>query len=380
MSTHPNRFLISTMLLILIAVTACQPQAASQATPALSPGAVVKEITGKVNIKQPDIGYFSPASVGMELQLNGSIQTGDDGRARLDLSSGTIIRVAPSSLFTFTSNQSNNGGLSTQFNLNLGSIFIILQGGNASVNTPSGVASVRGSYLSVTVDPSTQTMVVTCLEGHCSAGNSAGSVDFGSGQEVTLFSCTGGQCSVPNIGPMTPEDFQRWLDNNPDIQQIPGLFATLTAIASTEPPATEAPTTPPPATEPPLCLNNLTPATDSNFDPTGSVKFSWDAKEGASEYKLSIHFPNGASASFYTSDTSITRYLESMPAGGSYSWDVTALDGSGNPICQTGESTFTKPKFETPVPPKNPIPPATTEPPVTPPPTTPPPPTQPPGG
>ena len=379
MFTQRHCFLISSILLIVMAAAACQPQATPQPTPALSLTAVLKELTGKVNIKQPGAGDFSPASVGMELQLTGSVQTGDDGRARLDLSSGTIIRVAPSSLFTFASNQASNGSFSTQFNLNLGTIFIILKGGNASVNTPSGVASVRGSYLSVYVDPSTQT-IVTCLEGHCSAGNSAGSVDFGSGQEVTLFSCTGGQCSVPNIGPMTPEDFQRWLDNNPDIQQqIPGLFATLTAIASTQPPATEAPATPPPATEPPLCLNNLNPVTDSNLDPAGPVKFSWDAKEGASQYRLSIHYPNGATASFYTSDTSITRYLETMPAGGSYSWDVTVFDSAGNPICQTGESSFSKPKLETLVPPKNPIPPATTEPPTTPPPVTPPP-TQPPGG
>jgi len=385
MFTQRHCFLISSILLIVMAAAACQPQATPQPTPALSLTAVLKELTGKVNIKQPGAGDFSPASVGMELQLTGSVQTGDDGRARLDLSSGTIIRVAPSSLFTFASNQASNGSLSTQFNLNLGTIFIILKGGNASINTPSGVASVLGSYLSVTVDPSTQTIVVTCLEGHCSAGNSAGSVDFGSGQEVTLFSCTGGQCSVPNIGPMTPEDFQRWLDNNPDIQQqIPGLFATLTAMASTQSPATEAPaTTPPPATEPPTnpaCLDNLSPNTGSSLDPIGPLKFSWDAKSGASQYRLSIHFPNGGTASFYTSDTSITRYLESMSGGGSYSWDVTALDSAGNPICQTGESSFSKPKLETPVPPKNPIPPATTEPPVTPPPTTPPPPTQPPGG
>jgi hypothetical protein len=357
MSTHQHRFLITSILLMLIAVTACQPQAASQATPALSFSAVLKEITGKANIKQPGASDFSPASVGMELQLNGSIQTGDDGRARLDLTSGTIIRVAPASLFTFTSNQPSNGSLSTQINLNLGGLFIILSGGNANVNTPSGVASVRGSYLSVYVDPSTQTVVVTCLEGHCSAGNSAGSVDFGSGQEVTLFSCTGGQCSVPNIGPMTPEDFQRWLDNNPDLQQIPGLFATMTALVSTQPPATEAPaTTPPPATEPPIasvCLNHVNPATGSNLDPIGPIKFSWDAKNGASQYQLNIHYPNGATASFYTNDTSVTRYLEEMPGGGSYSWDVTVLDGSGNPICQTAESTFSKPKFETPVPPSD---------------------------
>jgi len=74
MSTHQHRFLITSILLMLIAVTACQPQAASQATPALSFSAVLKEITGKANIKQPGASDFSPASVGMELQLNGSIQ------------------------------------------------------------------------------------------------------------------------------------------------------------------------------------------------------------------------------------------------------------------------------------------------------------------
>jgi len=88
----------------------------------------------------------------MELQLNGSIQTGDDGRARLDLTSGTIIRVAPASLFTFTSNQPSNGSLSTQINLNLGGLFIILSGGNANVIRPRG-SLVRGSYLSVYVGP-----------------------------------------------------------------------------------------------------------------------------------------------------------------------------------------------------------------------------------
>ena len=150
-----NRFFVSLILFIVTILTACQPKTTPQPSPALSLTATVKEVTGTVTIKQPGASDFSPASVGTELQPNGSIQTGDNSRARLDLSTGTIIRVAPSSLFTLTSNQPSNGSLSTQLKLNVGSIFIILNGGNASVNTPSGVASVRGSYLSVYVDPST---------------------------------------------------------------------------------------------------------------------------------------------------------------------------------------------------------------------------------
>ncbi|HUI87702.1 MAG TPA: FecR domain-containing protein [Anaerolineales bacterium] len=354
MSVRNNRFLISFVLCIVTILTACQPQSTSQpspATPALT--ATVKEITGTVTMKQPGAGSFSPASVGAELQVSGSVQTGDDGRARLDLSTGTIIRVAPSSLFTLTSNQPSNGSLSTQLNLNAGGVFIILNGGNANVNTPSGVASVRGSYLSVFIDPSTKTIVVTCLEGQCGAGNSAGNVDFGTGQAVTLFSCTAGQCTVPSVGPMTPEEFQNWLDNNPDIQQIPGLFATMTALAATQPSATETPAntpTPGSTATPVACLNIKSPSSSSNQDPAGPIHFSWDPKDGASQYKLTIHYPGGATASFYTDKTSVKRYLESMPDGGTYSWDITAYDGSGHAICQTGEGTFTKPKTETPVP------------------------------
>ena len=365
MITKRNCFFVSLTLVSIALLTACQPKSTLQPTPALSLTATVKEITGTVAIKQPGASSFSPASIGTELQVNGSVKTGDDGRVRLDLSTGTIIRVAPASLFTLTSNQPSNGSLSSQLNLSAGGIFIILNGGNASVNAPSGVASVRGSYLSVYVDPSTQNIVVTCLEGHCGASNSAGSVDFGTGQEVTLFSCTAGLCTVPNIGPMTPEDFQNWLDNNPDLlQQLPGLSATMTALVSTQPPANESPAATTIAPTSGSCLTII--STYFNLDPVGPVTFSWKGRPDASEYRLTIHYPNGATASFYTDTTSITRYLESMPAGGTYSWDVTVLDSSGNQICTTDALVFNKPKYETPVPPKNPAPPAT-QPPAPPP-------------
>ena len=365
LNRHPH-FLVAIILLSITALTACQPgptpqpapppaqQSTSQPAPQSTPSATlqpspampltatVKELTGKVSIKQPGANDFSAAALGMELQVGGSIETHEDGHARLDLSTGTIIRIAPSSTFTLTSNQPSNGSLSTQLQLIAGEIFVILKGGNASVNTPSGVASVRGSYLSVYIDPSTQTVIVTCLEGSCSAGNSAGNTDFGTGQEVTLFTCTAGQCTVPGVGPMTPQQFQDWLDNNPDLQQIPGLFATMTAVAANQPSGSG------PGSG--TCLNITSPTGGSSFDPSGRVTFAWDGRSDAVRYRLSIHYPNGATASFYTDSTSITRYLESMAAGGTYSWDVSPLDGTGNPICTTNESTFTKQQYDTPVP------------------------------
>ena len=359
MLTKHQHFLVATILLTITALTACQSQPTPQSTPqptstqqpasqptaTLPLTATLKELTGKVSIKQPGATDFSPAALGMELQVGGSVQTGEDGHARLDLSTGTIIRVVPLSSFTLTSNQPKNNSLTTQLNLIAGEIFIILKGGDASVTTPSGVASVRGSYLSVYIDPATQTVTVTCLEGSCGAGNSAGNTDFGTGQEVTLFTCTAGQCTVPGVGPMTPQQFQDWLNNNPDIQQIPGLFATMTAVAAPQPPAPQ-----PPASGSASCLNITGPNGGSSFDPVGPVTFSWDARSDAARYKLTIHYPNGATASFYTDSTSITRYLESMPGGGSYNWDVTAYDSTGNAICTTGESSFTKQQYETPVP------------------------------
>ncbi len=356
MRVKHNRFLITITLVIFTLLTACQPQQPQPQSPALALTAALKELTGAVDIKQPGDSNFSPAAVGMTLKQNGEIQTGDDGRVRLDLSTGTIIRVAPSSIFTLVSNQPSDGSLMTQLNLAVGRIFIILKGGSASVNTPSGVASVRGSYLSVYVDPTTLDVYITCLEGDCGASNTAGAVNFGTGQQTILFHCIAatGQCSAPMVGSMSPEDYQNWLNENPEVLPlIRDAYATLTALAPTStgtpPPATATPL--PTSTAGPLaCLNVTSPGTGLEANAVGPILFSWEPKEGASSYKLTITYPNGASASFYTDSTSITRYAESMPAQGTYSWSITAYDNSGNVICQTGEGTFSKPQWVKPQP------------------------------
>ena len=154
---------------LLLLASACAPQpSASPLTGTLS------ELSGRVESKQAEETAFQLVEAGDVLQVNDQVQTGDDGRVRIDLSSGTILRVAPASLFTLTSNEEVEGGLATKLKLELGRLYIILSGGSVDVETPSGVASVLGSYMMVEIDPVTQDVTITCLEGDCSAGG----IDF----------------------------------------------------------------------------------------------------------------------------------------------------------------------------------------------------------
>jgi hypothetical protein len=130
--------------------------------------AILSEIRGKVEIKQAGQDVFAPANADSFLNENGQVQTGDDGRVRLDLSTGTIIRVAPASLFTLILNEPAEESLKTSLELLLGKIFIILNGGSMEVQTPSGTAAVRGSYMSVEYNPPSGGTRITCLEGNCS--------------------------------------------------------------------------------------------------------------------------------------------------------------------------------------------------------------------
>ncbi len=208
---------VSAFLVLVVVSNACKLLSAptTPATPsALS--AILSEIRGKVEIKQAGQDTFMSANADSFLDENGQVQTGDDGRVRLDLSTGTIIRIAPTSLFTLLSNEPAEGGLITSLELMLGRLFIILNGGSLEVQTPSGVAGVRGSYMMVEIDSATQDVLVVCLEGNCSATNPAGSVNFTSGFRIILLhqDPATGTYTIPVVTPMTDDDFQKWMDEN----------------------------------------------------------------------------------------------------------------------------------------------------------------------
>ena len=337
--------LISILLSLLILTSACQP-----AEPTASPlTGKLSELRGMVKGKKASEDQFKPVVAGSILEVSDQVQTGEDGHVRIDLSTGTIVRVVPSTLFTLVSNEETSGGLVTKLKLELGRIFIILNGGSMEVETPSGVASVLGSYMMVEVDPLTLDVVITCLEGDCSASNPAGALDFTEGQKVTLFHFdpATGQYRPPQLEDMNDEDFQEWLDENPEAAEIlRQVLANRQNSQPIEPPAlvtvTDVPATEVPATVI-ACLNIINPPNESSLPHNGPVTFLWESQEGASQYTVTFHYPDGQSVPFNTAATELTRFLDTIPDGGTYQWEVTALDGSGNVICTTQGFSFTKP-------------------------------------
>jgi|GEM_PF-952221 len=198
-----------------VTATSKAPSATATTAPSLL-SAILSEIAGKVEMKQAAETEFTPAADQSFLDENGQAMTGSDGRLRLDLSTGTIVRLAPDSLFTLVSNEQADGSLKTRLQLTIGKLFVILNGGSLEVDTPTGTAAVRGSYLSVNYDPNSGEVRVTCLEGHCSLSGSGGTVEITAGQTATIT----GVGQPPLVGEMTEADFQDWLNNNPEAKVL----------------------------------------------------------------------------------------------------------------------------------------------------------------
>jgi hypothetical protein len=382
-----RKILVSFAIVVLTAaLTGCQ---SNEETQPLS--AIFSETIGAVAMKQADEAEFSEAGDGAVLNVDGQVQTGEDGRVRLDLSTGTIIRVTPSSVFTLVSNEEIEGGLLTKIKLEAGKIFIILKGGQADVETPSGVASVRGSYLKVEIDPVTGDIYITCLEGTCSATNPDGvQVIFTNGQRVTLFhQNSDGTWNSPLLGSMTLEEFEEWLENNNDSETkkyydegIAKLLEEATQTPTEE--ATETPTEAPTGDSGSggsnACSQLAEPGEGSALGKAGQTQFSWSETTGAEYYILRFVNEDGSSAIIQTTGPSAEFYIEVLPLGGNYEWFVTAYGSDGTLLCTSAAGHFSKPKAdptEKPKPEGSPEPPAgATEPPATEPPATEPPSTE----
>ncbi len=261
--------LLGFISIILLTFTACGTKPTPAATPMLAETATLSDLQGEVGLKNPGEAEFSAAASGNILQVEGQVQTGADGRVRLDLSTGTIVRVAPDSLFTLVSNQPEKGNFITKLSLLAGKIWITLSGGQMEVETPSGVASVRGSYMTVWVDPDTSDVWVSCLEGWCQAGNSTSSIDLLASEGTILYNFDPNG-TVPPPPPMlrylSEQDIDDFVTNNPEVQNV---MDSIAATASALPTLTATPTeTPIPPTETSTPTITQTPTSTATFTPT----------------------------------------------------------------------------------------------------------------
>lgn len=181
----------------------------------IAPSAVLGEFSGSVTVGHAN-EEFSDAEENQGLYLGSQVQTGENGRARIDFPDETIVRIGPSSLFTLEETEQLEEGTLKRLFLSFGEIWIVLTGGELEVDTPSGVASVRGSYLSVWQDPETGELYMTCLEGICAYEYGEEEVIIGNLQTIQIV----GFGEPPQTGTMSEEEVLAWLAANPEAYLI----------------------------------------------------------------------------------------------------------------------------------------------------------------
>ena len=237
---------------------AASPTPTPEATQASGSGpsvtAELSEIVGGVLARDAQQTGFTPATAGYVLDLLGQVQTKADGKVRLDFSTGTLMRLGPGTLFTLEAPKTNSAGILNRLQLEVGKLWIILRGGTLEVDTPSGVAAVQGSLMSVDFGATGSSVRVTCLEGHCSLTNPAGTVHITAGQTAD----TSTSDSPPKVGQMTEQDYLDWLANMPEsAPYIPGLYLHGPKSGDGGAPSAPSQSAPPPPPPPPPPLGGF---------------------------------------------------------------------------------------------------------------------------
>lgn len=152
-------------------------------------------------------GAPQQAHVGDRLKHNDQVSTAADTRAALRFTDdGSILRLNPSSRVVLSSGQ-ERGVVVRTIQLEAGELWTRVtrhQGTTLRVNTPAGVAAVKGTEFVVRVDANGATTVIT-LEGVVEFFNSAGRVDVPAGTKVTAADSS----AAPRAQPATPQELQQ---------------------------------------------------------------------------------------------------------------------------------------------------------------------------
>ncbi|MBL8045845.1 MAG: FecR domain-containing protein [Anaerolineales bacterium] len=213
-----RRNLLLAVLMGSVLLSACGAPA-TPATPTAQPRtAQLSELNNSVNARDTNAQEWGTASEGRVINVSGGVRTGDDARARLDTSEGSIIRIAANTEFELLEFPPELSSPITKLRLEAGKIWIIvaeaLGDSDIEIETPNGVATVRGSLMSVEQIQNNGTMQITCLEGACRLRGT-------SGQFITVP--PGQQSDIPAPGqnptppqPMTPVQLQDWASNVPE--------------------------------------------------------------------------------------------------------------------------------------------------------------------
>jgi hypothetical protein len=164
-----------------------------------------------VDARQAADVQWNAAAIGQTLPTGGEVLTYTESQARVDFTSGAIVRIGPETHFTVAELSGPATDPVTRLTLLAGEAWAVLtaslNNGSFEIETPVGSASVRGSYLSVAYDPGTQSLIASCLEGSCRVRNALGQVDLIAGQETSILSLN----QLPDLPrPLALERLERW--------------------------------------------------------------------------------------------------------------------------------------------------------------------------
>lgn len=188
-----------------------------------SPGrsAQISEIKSDVNKRETETVDWQSAAEGDEINAGGGVRTGDESRVRIDISDGTIVRIAPNTEFTLLELSPAETDPITRLQMETGKVFVwvtqALGLGTFEIETPSGVATVRGSLMSAQYDGATGRFLITCLEGECRLAVGEVFTDLTEGQQTEVVSA--GERPV-GAQLMDEAQLDDWADNFPGLERI----------------------------------------------------------------------------------------------------------------------------------------------------------------
>lgn len=194
------------------------PAPATVAPTPAGPQAVVVDVINDVDAHALPGGEWAQALVDMVLYLGGEVWAREASTARVEIERD-LVRVAPNTIFTFSQPDADT----MQIELQTGQIWIDVEGlapgEEFDVETPSAVASVRGTLFSVRVAADGSTIVSSRAE-TVTVFSAAGAVSVTAGLQTAVF---------PNQAPtdpvtMTVEEQTRW-----GLAAGPGLGVVLPA-------------------------------------------------------------------------------------------------------------------------------------------------------
>jgi ferric-dicitrate binding protein FerR (iron transport regulator) len=182
---------VLSFIIVALSVAACaSSNSNSNNNPART--AQLSELRNTVEARSGETVDWQAAAEGDGLATGGGVRTGDEARARIDISDGTILRLAPNTEFTLMQLSPEATDPVTQWSLASGKLWIsvtkALGTGSFEIDTPNGVAAVRGSLMGVEYYPANGHMIITCLEGECrlTQPSSGKFTDLAAGQQTGI--------------------------------------------------------------------------------------------------------------------------------------------------------------------------------------------------